>query len=94
MREELVRLIDLADPREKVIISLLALGGFRPGTLTQLQYRHVRNDLEANMIPIHIHVEADITKGKYHEYDTFLGPEAVEYLDAYLELRKRGYRGM
>ena len=94
MREELIRLLDLADTREKAIISLLALGGFRPGTLVKLQYRHVKEDLEKGLIPLHIHVEADITKGKYHDYDTFLGPEAVEYLKAYIELRRRGYRGM
>lgn len=94
MREELSKLIDLADPREKAIISLLALGGFRPGTLVKLQYRHIKEDFEKNIVPICIHVEAEITKGKYHDYDTFLGPEAVEYLKAYLELRRRGYRGM
>lgn len=86
----MTRLIDLADIREKVIISFLALGGFRVGTLVKLQYRHVRKDLEKGMVPIHVHVEAEITKGKYHDYDTYLGPEAVEYLKAYLEMRRKG----
>jgi integrase len=93
-REELAKLIDLADPREKVITSLLALGGFRPGTLAKLQYRHIKEDFEKGVVPIHVHVEAEITKGKYHAYDTFLGSEAVEYLKAYLELRRRGHRGV
>ena len=34
---------------------------------------------------MHVHVEAEITKGKYHDYDAFLGQEAVDYLKAYLE---------
>ncbi len=88
--EELTKLIDLADIREKVVISMLALAGFRVGTLIKLQYRHVKQDLEQGITPIHIHVEADITKGKYHDYDTFIGPEAVEYLQAYLAMRRRG----
>jgi len=88
--EELTKVTDLADIREKVIVSLLALGGFREGTLAKLQYRHVKKDLEECRVPLHIHVEAEITKGKYHEYDTFIGAEAVEYLKAYLKARMTG----
>jgi len=88
--EELQRLIDIANLRLKVIVSMLALGGFRAGTLVKLQYRHVRRDLEKNITPVHVHVEAEITKGKYHDYDTFLGQEAAEYLRTYLEARRRG----
>jgi len=88
--EELTRVLEIADLREKVIVSMLALGAFREETLAKLQYRHVRVDLEANRVPIHVHVEAEITKGKYGDYDTFLGAEAAEYLRLYFELRKRG----
>jgi hypothetical protein len=42
------------------------------------------------MIPLHTHVESEITKGKYHDYDTFLGQEAVEYLKLYMEKRRQG----
>jgi integrase len=88
--EELQHLIDIADIRLKAIISMLALGGFRIGTLVKLQYRHVKRDLEKMTTPIHIHVEAEITKGKYHDYDTFIGQEAADYLRAYLEMRRNG----
>jgi hypothetical protein len=71
---------------------MLALGGFREGTLTKLTYRHVRDDSENNISPIHVHVEADITKGKYGDYDTFLGAEAEQYLRLYLNQRKTGTR--
>lgn len=73
-----------------VILSVLVLGGFREGTLVRLQYRHVREDLERGIVPIHIHVEAEITKGEYGDYDTFLGSEAIEYLNLYLEKRRQG----
>jgi len=88
--EELMQLLDIADLREKVIVSMMALGAFREETLAKLQYRHVREDLEKGITPIHIHVEADITKGKYHDYDTFLGAEAAHYLKLYIHLRRRG----
>jgi integrase len=88
--EELTKILDLADIREKVIVSLLALGGFRVGTLVKLRYRHIKKDLEEARVPIHIHIEAEITKGMYHDYDTFLGTEAAQYLKAYLGMRRTG----
>jgi len=66
------------------------LGGFREGTLIKLRYGHVRGDLERSVVPLHIHVESEITKGKYHDYDTFIGLEAVECLKLYLEARRLG----
>lgn len=88
--EELSKLIDLADLRDKVVVSCLALGAFRIDTLVQLKYRHVKADLERGVVPIHVHVEAEITKGKYCNYDTFLGGETVDYLRTYLDVRRRG----
>jgi len=88
--EELQRMIQVADLRGRVIVSMLALGGFRIGTLCRLRYYHVKHDLKMGITPLHIHVESDITKGKYSSYDTFIGPEAIEYLNLYLEQRRRG----
>jgi hypothetical protein len=88
--EQLKHLVNIADIRGKVIVLFLALGGFRLGTLAKLTYRHVREDIENNRVPIHIHVEASITKGKYHDYDTFVGIEASEALKGYLLARKTG----
>jgi len=88
--EELAKVIDMADIREKVIVSLLALSGVRIGTLVKLQYRHVKKDLENGTVPVHMHIEAEITKGKYHDYDTFIGSEGVEYLKAYVNARRAG----
>jgi site-specific recombinase XerD len=88
--ETVQRLIDLADPRGRVIVSFLTLGGFREETLSLLKYRHVKQDLEAGVVPLHVHVESEIVKGKYCDYDTFLGGEAVDYLKIYLDNRRNG----
>jgi len=88
--EELQRTISVADIRGKAIIALLAVGGFRSGTLVQLKYRHVKRDLENGTTPIHVHVEATITKGKHYDYDTFLNREASAYLKTYLGARQNG----
>ena len=89
-QEELNRLVDIADLRGKVIILILALCGCRIGTLSKLKYRHVRFDLERNVFPVHLHIEAQIVKGKYGDYDTFLPKEAIDCLKAYLEMRRTG----
>ena len=88
--EELSNLLNFGDLREKVIITLLALGGFRVGTLCKLEYRHVKHDLEQNIQPVHVRVEAEIVKAKTCDYDTFIGAEATKFLTDYLNLRKRG----
>jgi len=88
--EEVQRIIEVADLREKVMVMMLATSGMRIGTLLKLKYGHVKADLEAGKIPVHIHVEAEITKGKYADYDTFINDEAVHYLKLYLDERKRG----
>jgi len=89
-QEELAKLLEIADLREKVITSMLALGGFREGTLAKLKYRHAKEDLERGLIPLRVHVEMEITKGKYGAYDTFLGSEPAEFLKLYMESRRKG----
>jgi site-specific recombinase XerD len=88
--EELVKVLDVADLRQKVIVSLLALGGFREGTLSKLKYRHVREDIEKNISPLHVDVPIELTKGKYEAYSTFVGAEAEYYLRLYLDDRRKG----
>jgi site-specific recombinase XerD len=90
--EEIAEMLDKSDAREGFIIAALATGAFREGTLSKLKYRHVKEDLEAGTIPIHIHVEAEITKGKYHDYDTFLNAEASQLLKLYIQERRKGSR--
>jgi hypothetical protein len=89
---ELQKVLINAKLRERVMITMMATGGFRKDTLLALEYRHLKNDFEKNIIPLHVHVEPSITKGKYCSYDTFLNEEAVEYLKAYIDARKRGTR--
>jgi integrase len=88
--EEIQRMLAAGDLRDRVIVSCLALGGFREGTLAGLRYYHVREGLERGEVPLHVHVEAEITKGKYADYDTFLGAEAVDALRLYLDQRRQG----
>jgi site-specific recombinase XerD len=92
--EEIALMLDKAATREAFIVAAIASGGFREGTFSKLKYRHVKEDLEAGRVPIHIHVEAFITKGKYHDYDTFINAEACHLLKLYIQDRQRGGRSM
>ncbi len=92
--EEIATMLDKAATREAFIVAAIASGGFREGTFSKLKYRHVKEDLEAGRVPIHIHVEAAITKGKYHDYDTFINAEACHLLKLYLQDRRQGGRSM
>jgi site-specific recombinase XerD len=89
--EEVAKMIDLAPTlRDKAIITILPTSGLRIGTLLQLKYKHIMEDFEANRIPCMIRIDADITKGKYAPYITFMNEEAVYYLNLYLEQRRKG----
>jgi len=88
--EELVRVLEVADLRGKVVVSLLALGGFRENVLAHLQYRHVRDDLEKGIVPIHVHVDIELVKAKIADHDTFLGGEGAEFLKLYMIDRQKG----
>jgi site-specific recombinase XerD len=90
--EELRKILDISNLRERVVITLLGVSGVRVGTLVRLKYKHVKDDLEKHNVPILLNIEAEITKGKYHSYWTFLNQEAHDCLEAYLNLRRRGTR--
>ena len=89
-REEIQKVLDIANLRERVVVLILATAGLRPGTLSKLKYRHVKHDLEHNIIPTQVTVETEITKGKYGSYYTFLNQETVDHLNSYLSIRRIG----
>ena len=91
-KEEVRMMVNLAPSvRDRAIVLCLATSGLRIGTLLSLRLRHV--DLKAireRKGPVLITVPADLTKGKYATYHTFINQEAAEALGLYLEERERG----
>ena len=90
--DELAKVLEVADLRGKVAVSILALSGMRVGTLARLRLRHLEPDLSQGVIPVCIRVPAELNKGQYCSYYTFIGEEAVRYLKLYLEQRRQGTR--
>jgi len=85
--KEIRLILGASKPREKAYFILMAQSGLRPDTLCNLRYEHVRDDLTHNRVPCKIEVPQELAKGKYHSYFTFIGEEAVHYLQAYLNIR-------
>jgi len=88
---EIRRMMSISDLRDRAMIAFLAQSGVRDGTLRRLTYGDVSEDLEADKVPVHIKIMPRNAKGKEAEgYDTFIGPEAVEALRQYLDMRRKG----
>ncbi|MDK2781999.1 MAG: hypothetical protein PWR13_1027 [Archaeoglobi archaeon] len=80
------KLVDHAPTlRDRAIILFLFQGGFDVSTLCSLNYGDVKDELEAERIPMMIHV---IREKEEVEYFTFVGRDAVETLKAYLNDRR------
>ncbi|AGK61399.1 Site-specific recombinase XerD [Archaeoglobus sulfaticallidus PM70-1] len=80
------KLVDHASTlRDRAIILFLFQGGFDVSTLCSLNYGDVKNELEAEKIPMMIHV---VREKEEVEYFTFVGRDAVEVLKAYLNDRR------
>lgn len=57
--------------------------------LAPLQFPRYTNKKEFPGENARVHVEAEITKGHYNPYDTFLGKEAVDFIKTYLDIRRQ-----
>ena len=70
----------------KALLMFLVESGARIGSVLQLQYRHVKEDYEAGVLPCKIAFPARITKGNIR-YVGFIGEDAVKSLADYLNWR-------
>jgi len=85
--EEIRRLMQFANLRLRAFVACMKDCGMAPIDLLQLKYGDIRKDLEAGKVPIRI---SRIRHKTRQEFETFLGPDAVEYLGYYLDARRRG----
>lgn len=91
-KEELRRLFDYShmSNRMKAIISTLIESGLRIGTVLQLTYGSIQKDYERSVVPCRVVVPRELTKGKTHDYYSFIGKNTIAYLREYLEKRQSG----
>jgi integrase len=84
-REEIVKIIDQSLPREKAFFAMMAQSGLRPSTLCKLRKKDIEPDFSNDVVPCKIVIPAEITKGNYGKYVTFMGRQSVDYLRLYFE---------
>jgi len=89
-REQIYTMADVAgNPRDKAIILCLFQSGMRRNALRNLNYGHVRDQLESGRIPIRLKITQNIdTKLRLIDlayYYTFFGREAVQALRTYVD---------
>jgi integrase len=87
--EEIVKILQVSAPRERAFYTFMAQSGLRPTTICNLRLKHIEPDFSAGKVPCLVNVPEEITKGQYHGYITFVGEDAVKYLKAYLNTRRK-----
>ena len=88
-REEVAKMCQVSSTRDRAIILFQYQSGLRNDTIAKLQYGDVKEDLEKGQVPVRIHIMPEQTKCRI-EYDTFIGRDAIDALNASLDERKRG----
>jgi len=84
--EQIRRMGDISDLRDKTLIVWMAEGGFRIGSLIQLQIKDAK-DLYTGKIPCAVKIPSAVSKGKLG-YIGFVCQDAVDLMKQYLERRR------
>ena len=87
--EEIVKILQVSAPRERAFYTFMAQSGLRPTTICNLRLKHIEPDFSSGKVPCLVDVPEELTKGQYHGYITFVGEDAVKYLKAYLNTRRK-----
>jgi integrase len=80
--EEIKKILDVSDLRQKTITLLMASCGMRIGALPSLRLRNLQK-IENSIYKITVY------EGSNSQYDTFCTPECSNFIDAYLDYRTR-----
>jgi len=100
--EEVKKVLDVADQKQKVEIALIAFSGLRPESLgnhtgndglklsdfPELKIDEQKKIVEVTKIPMMIKVRQNLSKAG-HQYFSFLNAQGCDYLKQYLEFRLR-----
>src|SRR5919197_1770539 len=84
-REEIAKLLSVADPRDRCLILLMASTGMRVGAIKSLKLKHLtRLQHESNIGLVSIYAES-----KDNRYNALMTPECLAAIDAYVDYRKK-----
>lgn len=87
-KEEIKKLLSVADLRDRSIILIMVSGGLRVGALPDLQVKHYTVLDKDNNSSNGIGLLKVYPKSKNDSYTTLLTPEAMDAIHSYIEWRK------
>jgi integrase len=80
---EIIKMLEKADERERVVILLMASTGMRVGALPSLKIRNLERIEKYQLYKITVY------ENEKEEYVTYCTPECARAIDSYLEFRQR-----
>ncbi len=87
-KEEVIKILQVANLREKALICTLASGGFRLSTALKLKVKNIKDNMDDVNLPCYmIEVPEELTK-ENEPYITFISAEAMQYIRDCLLMRK------
>jgi len=95
-KEQVYAMVDYTNSlRDRAIILCMYQGGLGITHLRNLNYGHIKEQIEKNKIPIRVHVTSEIAKKPLPTaYYAFFGAEACKALNTYVNERKRKIKRM
>lgn len=82
-REEIAKMLQFADVRDRVVILIMVSGGPRVGALPSIKLKHITKIDDTGISALKLYPES-----KRDHYNTLLTPECVRAIDEWLEWRK------
>lgn len=82
-REEITKMLEKADQRERIVVLLMSSSGMRVGAIPFLKVRNLERIDKYSLYKITVYENED------EEYITFCTPECAKAIDSYLEFRQR-----
>ena len=86
-KHEIVEVLKVSKPRDRAFFCMMAQSGQRPFTLCRLRIKHIEPDFSKGIIPCSIRVPAEIAKGQFGSYFSFMGEDSVNNLRSYFKTR-------
>jgi len=90
-KEEIRKILEHSPLRERLFFLMMIESGLRPDTLTRLRYWMIKEDYEANRIPMMIRLPSSILKNRIPDRFSFLGEDGVRLLREYLSTREESH---
>lgn len=86
-KTEVQRILEHSSLRDKTFFLMMVESGQRPNTLVQLRFKHIKEDFQAERVPMKIDLDPAMLKDRVGRRFTFIGQDGFNALKEYLSPR-------